>query len=114
MLRVGPHADQTEWVEDCLGCALGEIITRAGGPAWDATGFDRLLSRARDELHPLVTRVASESLELLAALGEAEAAFNRLDEERHGEVIDDIANQVASLVYPELPRPGSAPTALQT
>jgi ATP-dependent helicase HrpA len=99
-LRVGPHADQTEWVDDCLGCALGEIITRAGGPAWDATAFDRLLARARDELHPLVTRVAAGSLDLLAVLEEAEIAFNRLDEEHNGAVIDDIANQVASLVYP--------------
>jgi ATP-dependent helicase HrpA len=99
-LRVGPHADQTEWVEDCLGCALGEIITRAGGPAWDAAGFDRLLSVAKDELHPLVTRVAEESLDLLTALEDAEIAFNRLDEVRHRDVLDDIANQVGSLVYP--------------
>ncbi|MGA9597798.1 MAG: ATP-dependent RNA helicase HrpA, partial [Acidimicrobiia bacterium] len=99
-LGVGPHRDQTEWVDDCLGCALGEIIARAGGPAWDATGFDRLLAVARDELHPLVTRVAAESLELLTALEEAEIAFNRLDDERHRPVIDDIANQVAALVYP--------------
>ena len=99
-LAVGPHRDQTEWVDDCLGCALGEIIARAGGPAWDATGFDRLLAVARDELHLLVTRVAAESLELLTALEEAEGAFNRLDAERHRPVVDDIANQVASLVYP--------------
>jgi len=99
-LRVGPHANQTEWVEDCLGCALGEIIASTGGPAWDTAGFDRLLSVARDELHPIVTKVAEESIELLLTLDDAELAFNRLDEERHRDVIDDIAGQVASLVYP--------------
>ncbi len=99
-LRTGPHADQTEWVEDCLGCALRKIITSAGGPAWDATAFDRLLLRARDELHPLVTRVARDSLDLLYALQDAEIAFNRLDDDRHAGAIADIGNQVGSLVYP--------------
>jgi len=99
-LRTGPHADQTEWVEDCLGCALRKIITDAGGPAWDGVGFDRLLRRARDELHPLVTRIARDSLALLEVLQDAEAAFNRIDDDRHAEVVADIANQVGSLVYP--------------
>ncbi|MCP3997454.1 MAG: ATP-dependent RNA helicase HrpA, partial [bacterium] len=99
-LRTGPHADQTEWVHDCLGCALGEILTAAGGPAWDAVGFDRLLRRAQDELHPLVTRVAGDSLELLEALQDTERAFNRLDDDRHAPVIADIGSQVGSLVYP--------------
>ncbi len=100
VLRTGPHADQTEWVEDCLGCALGEIIESAGGPAWDGVGFDRLLRAAQDELHPLVTRVARESLDLLEALYDAERAFNRLEDDRHAAVIADIGNQVTSLVYP--------------
>ena len=99
-LRTGPHADQTEWVHDCLGCALGEIVTEAGGPAWDAVGFDRLLRRAQDELHPLVTRVARDSLDLLEALQDAERAFNRLDDDRDAAVIADIGSQVGSLVYP--------------
>ena len=99
-LRTGPHADQTEWVEDCLGCALGEIIAEGGGPAWDGVAFDRLLRRAQDELHPRVTRVAQDSLDLLVALQDAERAFNRLNEDRHAAVISDIAQQVGSLVYP--------------
>ncbi|MCP4306002.1 MAG: ATP-dependent RNA helicase HrpA [bacterium] len=99
-LRTGPHADQTEWVEDCLGCALGEIVVEAGGPAWDGVGFDRLLTRARDELHTRVTSVAQDSLALLVALESTEVAFNRLDEERHVAAITDIANQVGSLIYP--------------
>jgi ATP-dependent helicase HrpA len=99
-LRTGPHADQTEWVHDCLGCALGEIVTDAGGPAWDAVGFDRLLRRAQDELHPLVTRVARDSLDLFEALQDAEIAFNRLEDDRDAAVMADIGSQVGSLVYP--------------
>ena len=100
LLRTGPHADVTEWVEDCLGCALGEIIAIAGGPAWDAVGFDRLLAAARDQLDALLTRVGRDSLDLLDGLWEAERAFNRLDDERDADVIADIGAQVASLVYP--------------
>jgi ATP-dependent helicase HrpA len=99
-MRSGPHANQTEWVEDCLGCALGEIVAEAGGPAWNATGFDTLLLTVRDELHPRVTTVARDSLDVLDALHGAELAFNRLDEERHAAALRDIADQVASLIYP--------------
>ena len=99
-LRVGPHQNQTEWVEDCLGCALGEIVAEAGGPAWDATGFDQLLQRARAELHPRVTIVAETSLEVLEALADLEAAFNRPALQRYNAALADIADQAASLVYP--------------
>ncbi|MDJ0663032.1 MAG: ATP-dependent RNA helicase HrpA [Acidimicrobiia bacterium] len=100
LLRTGPHTDTTEWVEDCLGCALGEIIEQAGGPAWNAVDFDRLLATARNRLDPLVTKVARDSLDLLDGLWEAELAFNRLEDERDGEIIADIGSQVSSLVYP--------------
>ncbi len=99
-LRVGPHQNQTKWVEDCLGCAVGEIVAEAGGPAWDATGFDRLLQRVREELHPRVTTVASNSLEVLEALADLEAAFNRPAVQRYEAALADIADQAASLVYP--------------
>jgi ATP-dependent helicase HrpA len=100
VLRRGPHADQPEWVADCLGCAVGEIISSAGGPAWDAVEFDALLARVRDELHPRVTAIGQESLEVFEQLAAVETAFNRLDEERHAAAIRDIADQVGSLIYP--------------
>ncbi len=99
-LRTGPHTNQTEWVEDCLGCALGEIVAEAGGPAWDGVAFDRLLTRAKNELHGRVTAVANDSISLLGALQDTEVAFNRLNEDRHADVISDIASQVGSLIYP--------------
>ena len=100
ILRVGPHQTQTEWVEDCLGCTVGEIMAEAGGPAWDATGFDRLLQRTRDELHPRVTDVARASLEVLEALANLERSFNRPGVQRYQAALTDIADQVASLIYP--------------
>ncbi len=100
LLRVGPHQNQAEWVEDCLGCAVGEIMAEAGGPAWDATGFDRLLRRARDELHLRIATVAGTSLEVFGALADLEAAFNRPAVQRYGAALADIADQAASLVYP--------------
>jgi ATP-dependent helicase HrpA len=75
-------------------------VAEAGGPAWDATGFDTLLLTVRDELHPRVTAVARDSLDVLDALRGAELAFNRLDEERHATALRDIADQVGSLIYP--------------
>jgi ATP-dependent helicase HrpA len=100
LLRVGPHQNQTEWVEDCLGCAVGEIMSGAGGPAWDATAFDRLLQLARDELAPRITAVARTSLEILEALGDLERVFNRPAVQKHKAALADVANQAASLIYP--------------
>jgi ATP-dependent helicase HrpA len=99
-LRVGPHQNQTEWMDDCLGCAVGEIIAEAGGPAWDATGFDRLLARARDQLHSRVIAVASISLEVLEALADLERAFNRPGIDKHQAALADVADQATSLIYP--------------
>jgi ATP-dependent helicase HrpA len=99
-LRVGPHASPTAWVEDCLGSAIGEIIAENGGPAWDAVGFDRLLGAARDELHDRVVAVATDSLEVFKALRLVEVEFNHAEEDRYGATLQDVADQVASLIYP--------------
>ncbi len=99
-LRTGPHEDQTAWVRDCLGCAIGEIVDAAGGPAWNAVDFDRLLTRARDELHPRVTRVANDSITVFESLQDLEVAFNRPSVQQHEDALQDVADQAAALVYP--------------
>lgn len=99
-LRSGPHENQTEWVDDVLGCALREIITDVGGPAWNAVEFDSLLLVARDELHPRVTEIAAVSLAVLDALQTLEIAFNRPQVQGHEAALQDIADQAAALIYP--------------
>ncbi|MDJ0923405.1 MAG: ATP-dependent RNA helicase HrpA [Acidimicrobiia bacterium] len=98
-LRTGPYQNQTEWVEDCLGAALGEVITEAGGPAWNAVDFDALLGTARDELHPRVTNIATQSLEVFASLHTLETAFNRPAIQHFDAALRDVADQVSALVY---------------
>jgi ATP-dependent helicase HrpA len=99
-IRFGPHESQAAWIEDCLGCAIGAIVTAAGGPAWDAVGFDRLLGRARDELGSLVLDIAAASLDVFDALEVLEAAFNRPAVQSHEAALQDVADQASSLIYP--------------
>ncbi len=100
LIRRGPYGAAPEWVDDCLACAVGGLLAGAGGPAWDAVGFDRLLDRVRDDLSDAATEVGRRSLDLLAAYEAAEDALAVVDTERFGDVVADIEAQLDRLVYP--------------
>ncbi|HEY5985696.1 MAG TPA: DUF3418 domain-containing protein, partial [Streptosporangiaceae bacterium] len=46
-LSHGPYANVGSLLDDCAACAADQVILDAGGPAWDAEGFARLLAAAR-------------------------------------------------------------------
>jgi ATP-dependent helicase HrpA len=96
----GPYQAPADWVDDCLGSAVGAILVDAGGPAWEAGGFDALLVRTRDELADRATAVAEESLALLDTVRRIEIAVARLGDPRYSGAVDDVFDQVGQLVYP--------------
>src|SRR5205823_4416326 len=53
-LSRSPYASIGALLDDCEACAADQMITDAGGPAWDAEGFARLVTKARPAL-PLAT-----------------------------------------------------------
>ncbi|MEU8137500.1 ATP-dependent RNA helicase HrpA [Streptodolium elevatio] len=49
-LSHNPHKDIADMFEDCVACAVDKIMADAGGPAWDAEGFAKLLAKVRADL----------------------------------------------------------------
>ncbi len=49
-----PYPSIGALLDDCVACAADQVIADAGGPAWDADGFARLVTQARSAL-PLAT-----------------------------------------------------------
>ncbi|MGA4538553.1 ATP-dependent RNA helicase HrpA [Uniformispora flossi] len=49
-LSHNPHKNITDLFDDCVACAVDKIMADAGGPAWDAESFGKLLARVRTDL----------------------------------------------------------------
>ncbi|WP_345676343.1 ATP-dependent RNA helicase HrpA [Yinghuangia aomiensis] len=49
-LSHNPHQNIADLFDDCVACAVDKIMTDAGGPAWDAESFGKLLARVRADL----------------------------------------------------------------
>jgi ATP-dependent helicase HrpA len=95
-LSRSPYASVGALLDDCEACAADQVISGAGGPAWDADGFARLVTEARSALplatsraldltgqvleaaHEAETRLASTSPVLARAVADARAQFDAL------------------------------------
>ena len=99
-IKARPYRSTAEWVDDCLMCAVGGIMAEFGGPAWDAPGFDELLSLVRDALGERVTAVGLESLALLETAQAVSAALSRSGVDMFEDSVADVDDQLAALVYP--------------
>jgi ATP-dependent helicase HrpA len=96
----GPYADTAEWIDDCLTCAIDEVLAAAGGPVWDGIGFDRLLRRVRDELADRLAEIAAGSIRVLSGLRQVELRVAALGAPVFADAVADVAEQVHRLIYP--------------
>jgi ATP-dependent helicase HrpA len=88
-------------LDDCVACAADQVIADAGGPAWDADGFARLVARARDALPLATARVVDVVAQVLEAAHEAEARLQRAATPALAAALADARGQFAALVYPQ-------------
>ncbi len=72
-----PYASAPDLLDDCAAAAADQVIADAGGPAWDAAGFAKLLADARSQLAPIAAGVVQTAARVLAEAHEAEAALAR-------------------------------------
>jgi ATP-dependent helicase HrpA len=97
-----PYSAAQAMLDDCAACAADQVIAAAGGPAWDADGFARLVEAARDHLAPRTAAVLEAVAQILA---EAHAVQIRLASAGPGAqavvaALDEMRAQLAGLVYP--------------
>ena len=98
-VKTGPYETPSDWSQDCLTCAVDEVMGKLGGHVWDAVAFEGLLAATRDELDESLTAVARTSLEILDTLQSVLTALARMSGQ-FGSSVADIEEQIERLVYP--------------
>ncbi len=95
-----PYPSTDALLDDCAAAAADQVITEAGGPAWDEAGFARLLEAARSAL---AARTADVVALVARALGEAhqvEASLAATPSPPVRAAFTDLRAQLAGLVHP--------------
>jgi ATP-dependent RNA helicase HrpA len=96
----GPYPNAGSLLDDCVACAADQVITDAGGTAWDAEGFARLLAAARSELPAATAAVVDETARVLAQAQDVQVRLDRASGAAIGPAVADMRSQLSALIYP--------------
>ena len=99
-LSNNPHGGVAALFADAVNCAADGLIADAGGPAWDAAGFERLAADVRPRLHAATYEVITWAEEILRAAHAAQIRLGELRSPVLEPAAADIRDQLAGLVYP--------------
>jgi ATP-dependent helicase HrpA len=94
-----PYANAAALVDDCAACAADQVIQDAGGPAWDAAGFARLLAAARDQLAVRTAKVVDVAARVLGEAHEVEVRLSATPNPALAAAMADMREQFAGLIY---------------
>jgi ATP-dependent helicase HrpA len=94
-----PYPTVADLVDDALLAALDELIGEAGGPAWDAVAFDKLLAEVSAGLKGRVFEIVRDTARVLAASREVGRRLEQLHSPIPADVAGDLAAQRDALVY---------------
>ncbi|HVT69332.1 MAG TPA: ATP-dependent RNA helicase HrpA [Trebonia sp.] len=100
VLSDNPHGSVAALFADCVSCAVDGLIADAGGPAWDADGFARLVEEVRPRLHAATVDVVTWAEEILRGVHEARLRLAGLRGDAVGPAAADIGAQLDGLIGP--------------
>jgi len=98
-LSRSPYASVGALLDDCEACAADQVIADAGGPAWDADGFARLVAAARPALPLATSRALDLTGQVLEAAHEAESRLHSTSPVL-ARAAGDARAQFEALIYP--------------
>ena len=99
-MSVSPYPSIGALLNDCVAAAADQVIADAGGPAWDADGFARLVAEARSALPLATARAVDAAGAVLEAAHEAERRLRSTASPPLTAAFDDARAQFAALIYP--------------
>jgi ATP-dependent helicase HrpA len=100
VLSDNPHGSVPALFTDCVGCAVDGLIAEAGGPAWDAEGFSRIVEHVRPRLHAATYEVVTWAEEILRGAHEARMRLGALRSPLLEPAVADIQAQLDGLIAP--------------
>jgi ATP-dependent helicase HrpA len=99
-LGSSPYPSVEALLEDCVECALDELVVGHGGPPWDEAGFAALLATVRAELEGAARATMLAVAEVLSANRRVESRLAALAAPAFGPTVDDVRAQLGRLVTP--------------
>ncbi|AXB44359.1 ATP-dependent helicase [Amycolatopsis albispora] len=100
VLNRNPHGSVAALLEDCVNCAIDELMAAGGGPTWDEAGFAVLLQRVRAGLNATVVRVLHDVEQVLRAAIDVETRLADVRGPALAESLADIREQLGELIFP--------------
>jgi ATP-dependent helicase HrpA len=95
-----PYPGTGALLEDCAAAAADQVITEAGGPAWDEAGFTRLLEAARDNLAARTADVVALAARALGEAHQVETSLAGTPSPPVRAAFEDLRAQLSGLIYP--------------
>lgn len=87
-------------MEDCLACAMDDVMAAGGGMAWNVAEFDELLKTVRDGLAETIEEVVARSAAILGALHDLAQLLTATAGERVADAVADVEAQLGQFIYP--------------
>jgi len=100
VLSDNPHGSVAALFTDCVNCAVDSLIAEAGGPAWDAEAFGRIVEHVRPRLHAATYDVVTWAEEILRGAHEARMRLGTLRSPALEPAVVDIRAQLDRLIAP--------------
>ncbi|WP_238009809.1 ATP-dependent RNA helicase HrpA [Dactylosporangium sp. AC04546] len=98
-LSRNPHRNAVDLLDDCAACAVDQLMTDAGGPAWDEKGFTALRDKVRADVVDLTLEVVDSVRKILAAAYDVEQRLARTKNPLLLPALADMRQQLSRLVY---------------
>ena len=95
-----PYPGTDALLEDCAAAAADQVITEAGGPAWDEAGFARLLEAGRASLAARTADVVALAARALGEAHQVESSLAGTPAPPVRAAFADLRAQLSGLVYP--------------
>jgi ATP-dependent helicase HrpA len=100
VLSDNPHGSVAALFTDTVNCAADGLIAEAGGPAWDADAFARIVDHVRPRLHAASYDVVTWAEQILRAAHQARLRLDALRSPVLAPAAADITGQLDALVNP--------------
>ncbi len=101
LLRLSPYPSIQELIDDCLACALDDLVASNGGPPYDESGFRALQAAVKGQLRAAVTDVLAQVVSILGVHREVAGALADAPA-RHvpAAAVADSRRQLVGLIHP--------------
>jgi ATP-dependent helicase HrpA len=100
-LALGTHPYESigDLLDDCVAAAVDQLMTQAGGPAWDESGFTVLRDAVRADLGATTFAVIDVVRQILVARQEVRTRLADMPSFTPAASLADIRDQLGRLVY---------------